>query len=79
MKVFKVNGKFRMGRRRTDWQPFSKEVIADSEEEAKENLYSLLGSKHRVKRTNIKVFGTEEVPEDEVEDFVIQDRLSKEE
>ncbi len=67
-----------MGRRKSDWQRFSKEVISDSREEAVEMIYSLFGSKHRVKRTNIKIFRTEEVDEDDVEDFLIQSKIDME-
>ncbi len=68
-----------MGNQSDDWQRFSKEVISDSEEEAIEKVNSLLGSKHRVKRTNIKIYDTEKIDEDEVEDYLIQDKIKAEE
>lgn len=67
-----------MGRKRGQWQRFAKEVIADNKDEAVENIYSVLGSKHRVKRTNVKIYETEEVPLEEAEDHVIQNRISME-
>jgi len=79
MKVHKVMGKFRMGKKKGEWQRFSKEVISENEEEAIEKIYSLFGSKHRVKRTNIKIYDTEEVDEDEVEDDLIQEKIEAEE
>ncbi|MFP3872029.1 MAG: 50S ribosomal protein L18Ae [Candidatus Aenigmatarchaeota archaeon] len=78
MKIYRVKGKFRMGRRKGDWQRFSKEVISDSEEEAIEIIFSLLGSKHRVKRTNIKLYEIGEVDEEEVEDHLIKSKLEME-
>lgn len=78
MKVYKVKGKFRMGRRRTDWQNFAKEVIGDDEESAVEKIYSLLGSKHRVKRTNVKIREVDEVEKEQVEDAYINDILNRE-
>ncbi|MFP4050734.1 MAG: 50S ribosomal protein L18Ae [Thermoplasmata archaeon] len=79
MKVYRVKGKFRMGRKRGQRQRFAKEVIADNKEDAVEKIYSVLGSKHRVQRTNVKIYETEEVPPEEAEDFVVKDRISMEE
>jgi len=79
MKVHKVMGKFRMGKKKGEWQRFSKEVISEDEEDAIEKVYSLLGSKHRVKRTNIRIYDTEEVDEDEIEDDIIKEKIEVEE
>jgi len=54
------------------WQPFSKEVIGNDENEAKERLFSILGSRHRVKRRMIKVEAIREVSKEEIEDPVIK-------
>ncbi|MFW5904196.1 MAG: 50S ribosomal protein L18Ae [Candidatus Saliniplasma sp.] len=78
MKVYKVKGKFRMGRRRTDWQHFAKEVVGDDKDSAVEKIYSLLGSKHRVKRTNIKVREVNEIEKENVEDAYVEDLLKRE-
>ena len=69
MKVYRIEGKFLMGK---IWQPFSKEVIGNDENEAKERLFSLLGSRHRVKRRMIKVETIKEVSKEEIEDPVIK-------
>ena len=53
-------------------QPFSKEVIGNDENEAKERLFSILGSRHRVKRRMIKVEAIREVSKEEIEDPVIK-------
>ncbi len=75
MKVHRVMGKFRMGKKKGEWQRFSKEVVSEDEERAVEKIYSLFGSKHRVKRTNIKIYDTEKVDEDEIEDALIQEKI----
>ncbi len=67
-----------MGRRRTDWQDFAKEVVGDDEESAREKIYSLLGSKHRVKRTNVNIRGVNEIDKEQVEDAYIEDLLARE-
>lgn len=79
MKVHKVMGKFRMSKKKGEWQRFSKEVVSEDEEAAIEKIYSLFGSKHRVKRTNIKIYDTEEVDEDEIENNLIQEKIEAEE
>ncbi len=68
-----------MGRKSSEWQRFTKEVISENEDEAVEKVYSLLGSKHRVKRTNIEIYKTEKIDEEEVEDYLIQDKIKAEE
>ncbi len=76
MKVFRATGTFKMGRR---WQSFSKEVTGEDEDAVKEKVLSIFGSKHRVKRTNIKINNIEEIPEEDVEDMVLQGILEEEE
>ncbi len=75
MKVFRVKGTFRMGR---NWQNFTKEVLEESEGSAEEKVLSIIGSKHRVKRTNIDIKDITEIPEDEVENQYILDVLEME-
>lgn len=69
MKIYRIEGRFLMGK---IWQPFSKEVIGNDENEAKERLFSILGSRHRVKRRMIKVEAIREVSKEEIEDPVIK-------
>ncbi len=72
MKAFRVKGRFRMGK---EWQTFTKEVVEESEDGAHEKALSIMGSKHRVKRTNIKINEVKEISPDEVEDIVVRDLL----
>ncbi len=60
-KLFKITGKFFMGNK---YQKFSKEIVALKKEDALELVYSDLGSKHKVKRTQIKI---EKIEEEEIE------------
>ena len=53
-------------------QVFTKEFRAINEEDIYEKLYSIFGSKHRIKRSQIKVDSIEEIAEDEVEDPVVK-------
>ncbi len=54
------------------WQPFSKEIIGNDENEARERLFSILGSRHRVKRRMIKIDSIREVNKEEIQDPVIK-------
>lgn len=65
MKAFKVKGKFLMGDR---WQGFTKEVAGKDEIEVAERIYSVLGSKHRVKRAKIKISEVQEIPLNKLSD-----------
>ncbi|HVN66444.1 MAG TPA: 50S ribosomal protein L18Ae [Methanomicrobiales archaeon] len=49
---YRVEGTFQMG---GDWRPYAKVVSAPNEAQAKERVYTLLGSKHRLKRREIRV------------------------
>ena len=74
MKVYRIKGKFLMGK---IWQPFSKEFIGSDEEDAKERMYSIIGSRHRVKRRMIKIEEIREVGKDEIQDPVIKYMVEK--
>lgn len=68
-KVFRIEGSFRTGHHD---QPFRKELVADSEERARELLASLLGSKHGVPRRLIRVTKVTPVPLDQVQNAVVR-------
>lgn len=73
MKAYRVTGQFFMGHR--GWQTFSKEVAAQDDVGARERVLSDLGSRHRMKRTEIKILGVAEVPVEEVDDSAVQYRV----
>lgn len=64
VKVFRVTGKIVKPNLRTT---FKKEVRALKADNAKEKIYKELGSKHRAKRFQIKIFRIEEVSPEEIE------------
>ncbi len=68
-KNYRVKGSFVMG---SETQVFTKELRAIKEEEIYEKLYSIFGSKHGIKRNQIKVDSIEEITEDEVLDPVVK-------
>ena len=58
VKVFRISGKINKPNFKTD---FRKEVRALNPEDAVEKVYMLLGSKHRVKRFQLKISIVEEI------------------
>ena len=74
MKAFKVTGSFDMGRVS---QKFSKEIISKDKKEAEEFILSDLGSKHKVKRYQIKITAVKELKPDEVTDTIISFKLGE--
>lgn len=66
MKTFRVGGValFSPDRRRL-WQKFSVEVRALSREEALEKVYSLMGSRHKLKREHLKILEVTEISPEE--------------
>ena len=69
VKVFRVIGKIRKPNFQTD---FRKEVRALKPEDAVEKVYMLLGSKHRVKRFQIKISKVEEIALEDIEDNIMK-------
>ena len=51
-KQFEVKG---MYQELKAWKPYSKTISAPNERQAKERIYNIIGSKHRLKRLYIKV------------------------
>ncbi|MCL1970883.1 MAG: 50S ribosomal protein L18Ae [Candidatus Bathyarchaeota archaeon] len=69
MKVFRVTGEINKPNLVT---PFSKEMLAEKKEHAIEKVYTEIGSRHRVKRFQIKIEQTIEVPTDEIENEILK-------
>jgi len=69
VKVYRVSGKINKPNFKTEFQ---KEVRAMNPEDAKEKVYMLLGSKHRVKRFQMKIFKVEEVNPKDIKDIIIR-------
>jgi large subunit ribosomal protein LX len=51
-KQFEVKGTFLMGE---DWKPYTKVISAPNEKQARERTFSVIGSKHNLKRMYIKI------------------------
>ena len=49
---FEVKGTFLMGE---DWMPYTKVIAAPNENQAKERTFTIMGSKHNLKRRYIKI------------------------
>ena len=75
MKAFVVKGRFLMGDR---WQNFEKEVASEDENAVKEQIYSRLGSKHRVKRANIQILEIKGISPESVSDPITSHILQQE-
>lgn len=60
------------------WQQFTKEVVGSDEEAVKEQVYSRLGSKHRVKRAKIRISDAKEITLEEVSDPITKYMMEKE-
>jgi len=69
VKVFRVIGEIRKPNLET---PFKKEVVAIKREHAVEKVYAELGSRHRVKRFQIKILKVEEVPPEDIENPMLK-------
>jgi len=69
MKAFRVAGSFADPRKR---QPFSIEVAAENEDAVREKVLSTLGSKHRLKRTQIDITEITELSPDQVTNHVVK-------
>ena len=67
--AFIVTGDFKKGGK---IQKFTKEVLVINKQNAEEYIYSILGSKHRVKRREITITKIDELPLDKITDPVIK-------
>jgi large subunit ribosomal protein LX len=52
MKNFVVKGKFKAG---NSWENFTKKIESQNEKNAIDKVYSVFGSKHSVKRSQIQI------------------------
>jgi len=75
--VYMVKGSFDMGRKKN--QPFTKELIAKDEKDAIERVYSLMGSKHGVRRRYLKITKVEKLSPDKVTNLVVKGQLAAKE
>ncbi len=69
IKVFRIVGKIKKPNYQTD---FRKEIRALKPEDAVEKIYKEIGSKHRVKRFQIRIVNVEEISSEEITDPVVK-------
>ena len=69
VKVYRVSGKISKPNLRTE---FSKEIRAVKPEDAVEQVYTLIGSKHRVRRFQMSISKVEEIALDEIKDLIVR-------
>jgi len=69
IKVFRVVGRITKPNFQTD---FRKEISALKPEEAVERIYKEIGSKHRVKRFQVKILKVEEISREEITDPTVR-------
>lgn len=69
VKIFRVSGQIAKPNWKTNFQ---KEVRALKPEEAKEIIYTELGSRHRAKRFQIKIANVEEVKPEDIQDPMLR-------
>ena len=69
LKLFRVTGEINKPNLKT---PFTKEVLAVKSEHAIEKVYAEIGSKHRVKRFQLKISTVEEIFIDEIENPILK-------
>jgi large subunit ribosomal protein LX len=77
VKTFRVKGYMLISHDRLPtWQVFTKDVRAVSEKDALEKIYSLMGSKHKVKRYHIRIESITEINPEESIDQVVKELAS---
>jgi len=64
MKAYRANGEFKTGK--FSWQKFSIEIAAENEAGATEQIYSNLGSRHKLNRTQIRIAEIKPIKGDEI-------------
>jgi ribosomal protein L20A (L18A) len=64
LKAFRIEGTFPMGINRK--QNFAREVVCKDEAEARENVLSLLGSEHAIRRRMINIKSVRELKTEEI-------------
>jgi len=69
LKVFRVTGEINKPNMKTT---FKKEIIALKPEHAIEKVYTELGSRHRVKRFQIKIANIEEITSEQIENPLLK-------
>lgn len=75
VKIFRISGSFKQRRQTT---PFSREILAITEENAKDKLYADFGSKNRLNRRQIKIQKVIQIQREDITDPLIEKILNNE-
>ncbi|MHA2176627.1 MAG: 50S ribosomal protein L18Ae [Candidatus Hodarchaeales archaeon] len=75
VRIFRISGLFKQRRETT---PFTKEILAITEENAKNKLFAEFGSKNRLKRRQIKIQNIKEIQKEDITDPLIEKILNNE-
>jgi large subunit ribosomal protein LX len=70
MKAYRATGEFKTGK--FSWQKFSIEVAAENEAGVTEQIYSNLGSRHKLNRSQIKINGIQNIQGDEIVNHAVK-------
>ena len=72
MKAFRVYGKYSVDKKHMIWNNFTKDVIAEREEDAIERILSTLSGTYSIQRKYIKIEKIEEINPEDSEDPVVR-------
>ncbi len=70
MKAYRATGEFKTGK--FSWQKFSVEVAAENEAGVTELVYSNLGSRHKLNRSQIKIAEIKPIQGEEITNPVVK-------
>jgi len=73
MQAYLVSGSFRMGE---SWTRFTNEIAANDEAGAREKIFSIIGSRHRANRREIKIESVKPISGDQITDLVVERLVS---
>jgi large subunit ribosomal protein LX len=77
IKVYRITGKMLLSHDHfPEERVFRMEIPAVSEKDALEKVYSELGSRHKVKRSHIKVIEVKEIPPEQAASLYVKKLLS---
>ncbi len=74
MKVFRVAGLYSPKGKK--WYKFTKDVVAEEEDSAKEKIYSIIGSKYGIKRRLVDIKEIKEINPEDSEDPMVKYLMS---
>jgi large subunit ribosomal protein LX len=70
MKAFRVTGSY--ADPRAGQQPFSVEIAAEDDAAVREKIVSTFGSRHKLKREQIKITEVAEIPKDQIVNHLVK-------